>query len=204
MSRLRDGAGRRQVVDREDEHSESADQGAGDAASGRGDRVCWRCKTPVGRRELDQWFFTITDYAAELHEGLDDLEGWPEGVREIQRNWIGRQEGARITFDVAGYSGAGGSGDGDDDRTVDVFSTRPETIYGATYLAVSPGHDLARALAEDDDAVADYITTVREQDPDRVGFSGVETDATAVHPLTGAELPVYVAGYVLEDVAPVP
>ncbi|MXV64134.1 leucine--tRNA ligase [Natronorubrum sp. JWXQ-INN-674] len=152
------------------------------------DRVCWRCETPVDRRELDQWFFSITDYAEELHEGLDDLEGWPDGVREIQRNWIGRQEGAKITFETA------------DHGSVDVFSTRPETIYGATSLVVSPGHDLARTLADDSEAVADYIDAVREQDPDEVGFSGVETDATAIHPLTGAELPVYVAGYVLDDV----
>ncbi|AEH37231.1 leucine--tRNA ligase [Halopiger xanaduensis] len=156
-----------------------------------GDRVCWRCETPVGRRELDQWFFTITDYADELYEGLDDLEGWPDGVREIQRNWIGRQEGVRITFDVQR---------GETTDAVDVFSTRPDTIYGATYLAVSPGHELARDLADADEDVAEYVERVREQDPDEVGFSGVETDATAVHPLTGEELPVYVAGYVLEDV----
>ncbi|MDQ2051470.1 leucine--tRNA ligase [Natronolimnohabitans sp. A-GB9] len=153
------------------------------------ERVCWRCETPVGRRELDQWFFTITDYAEELDEGLDDLEGWPDGVREIQRNWIGRQEGARITFDLSGS-----------DETVDVFSTRPETIYGATYLAVSPGHEFARKLAATDDDVAAYVEDVRERDPSEVGFSGLETDATAIHPLTGEELPVYVAGYVLEDV----
>jgi len=159
-----------------------------------GTRICWRCETPVGRRELDQWFFTITDYAEELYEGLDDLEGWPDGVREIQRNWIGRQEGARITFELS-HDASDGSVD-----AVDVFSTRPETICGATYLAVSPGHDLARTLAEADDAVADYVEDVREQDPDEVGFSGIETDATATHPLTGDELPVYVAGYVLEDV----
>ena len=161
-----------------------------DAQVSEGDagRVCWRCETPVGRRELDQWFLTITDYAEELHEGLDDLEGWPEGVREIQRNWIGRQEGARITFEIA------------DHGPVDVFSTRPETVFGATYLAVSPGHDLARELADRDEDVAAYVETVREEDPGAVGFDGVETSATAVHPLTGAELPVYVAGYVLEDV----
>ncbi|TMT85856.1 leucine--tRNA ligase [Haloterrigena sp. H1] len=159
-----------------------------------GTRVCWRCETPVGRRELDQWFFSITDYAEELYEGLDDLEGWPDGVREIQRNWIGRQEGTRITFDVSHDA------DGSDTEPVDVFSTRPETIYGATSLAVSPGHDLARTLAEADDDVADYVETVREQAPDEVGFSGIETDATATHPLTGDDLPVYVAGYVLEDV----
>ncbi|MFB1063303.1 leucine--tRNA ligase [Natrinema sp. H-ect4] len=189
-----------QVVEREDEHSESSDRGSSEAANSGGDRVCWRCETPVGRRELDQWFFTITDYAEELHDGLADLEGWPDGVREIQRNWIGRQDGARITFDVSDYSGDRSDGDGDSDRSVDVFSTRPETVYGATYLAVSPGHELARTLADGDDAVAEYVETVREQDPDEVGFSGIETDATAVHPLTGAELPVYIAGYVLEDV----
>ncbi|WP_254522959.1 leucine--tRNA ligase [Natrinema caseinilyticum] len=167
-------------------------------AENDGDRVCWRCETPVGRRELDQWFFTITDYAEELDDGLDDLTGWPDGVREIQRNWIGRQEGARIAFDVSSRGGGGGSGDGAE--PVEVFSTRPETIYGATYLAVSPGHELARELAATDDEVAEYVDIVREQDPDEVGFAGVETEATAVHPLTGAELPVYVAGYVLEDV----
>ncbi|ELY44527.1 leucine--tRNA ligase [Natronorubrum sulfidifaciens] len=176
------------AANREVEHSESSASASGDAESREVERVCWRCETPVGRRELDQWFFTITDYAEELHDGLEDLEGWPEGVREIQRNWIGRQEGARITFAV------GDHGD------VDVFSTRPETIHGATYLAVSPGHDLARALAETDDEVADYIEDVRERDPSEVGLSGLETDATAIHPLTGQELPVYVAGYVLEDV----
>ncbi|WP_436347778.1 class I tRNA ligase family protein [Natronorubrum sp. FCH18a] len=183
-----------EAASREDEHSESSDRGSGEAASREHERVCWRCETPVGRRELDQWFFTITDYAEELHDGLADLEGWPDGVREIQRNWIGRQEGTRISFEVPDY-------DGDDDAgTVDVFSTRPETVYGATYLAVSPGHDLARELAETDDAVADYVDTVREQDPSEVGFAGVETDVTAIHPLTGEELPVYVAGYVLDDV----
>ncbi|MWV39106.1 leucine--tRNA ligase [Natrialba sp. INN-245] len=166
------------------------------------DRICWRCDTPVEQRELDQWFFTITEYAEELHDGLEDLEGWPEGVREIQRNWIGRQEGAKIGFELS--TPVTGDDEGDEPNgaidAVDVFSTRPETIYGATYLAVSPGHDLARALADRTDDVADYVETVRERGPDEVGFSGVETDVTAVHPLTGAELPVYVAGYVLEDV----
>jgi leucyl-tRNA synthetase len=145
--------------------------------------VCWRCETPVGTRELDQWFFTITDYAEELLDGLDDLDGWPESVREIQRNWIGKREGARVTFEVAGY--------GD----VDVFTTRLDTICGATYLAVSPEHDLASELAAEDEAVAGYVGSARAG-----AQSGVRTDATAIHPVTGDELPVYVASYVLEDV----
>ncbi|WP_336003318.1 leucine--tRNA ligase [Halorientalis halophila] len=149
--------------------------------------VCWRCETPVGRRELDQWFLSITDYAAELHAGLDDLEEWPDGVRDIQRNWIGRQEGARVTFEV----------DGDE---MDVFTTRPDTVFGATYLALSPGHDLAAEIAAEDDDVADYVEAVRAADPGEAGTTGIDTGLTATHPLTGEELPVYVAAYVLDDV----
>jgi len=151
-----------------------------------GDDVCWRCDTPVTRRELDQWFFTITDYAEELLDSLDDLDGWPESVREIQRNWIGRQEGTRVTFAIPEYT------------DVDVFTTRLDTICGATYLALSPGHDLARALAAEDEEIADYIDAARTDDV--AEFSGVDTGLTATNPATGEEIPVYVASYVLDDV----
>ncbi|SFS75095.1 leucine--tRNA ligase [Halostagnicola kamekurae] len=185
-----------QVEVRSHEASDGVD-GAGDRESRDAQtRVCWRCETPVGRRELDQWFFTITDYAEELHDGLDELEGWPDGVRQIQRNWIGRQEGHRISFEVTAPDGDAVA----DFESVDVFSTRPETVYGATYLAVSPGHELARAVADTDETVAAYVDDAREREPESVGYDGVRTDLTAVHPLTGAELPVYVAGYVLKDV----
>ncbi|MXR50066.1 leucine--tRNA ligase [Halovenus sp. WSH3] len=151
--------------------------------------VCWRCSTPVGRRELDQWFLTITDYAEELLDGLDDLEGWPDSVREIQRNWIGKQEGATVTFDIDGEYDTG---------RVEAFTTRLDTVYGATYLALSPGHDLARELAEEDDDLAAYIEDARTDDV--AELSGVETDATAINPVSGDEIPVYVGAYVLEDV----
>jgi len=160
------------------------------------DEVCWRCDTPVGRRELDQWFFTITDYADELLEGLDDLDGWPESVREIQRNWIGKREGATVTFDLVGVTDT--EIDEADIASVDTFTTRLDTICGATYLAVSPGHDLARELAATDDAVASYVDDARTDD--LAEFSGVETEASAINPVTGDELPVYVASYVLDDV----
>ena len=152
------------------------------------DEQCWRCDTPIEHRELDQWFFTTTDYAEELHDELDTLDDWPENVREMQRNWIGKQEGQSVTFELS-------TGD-----EVDIFTTRLDTIYGATYFALAPGHAVAQRLAKEDDDIAEYVHRAANDDEDLDQTSGVFTGEYATNPATGEEIPVYVADYVLEDI----
>ncbi|MEF8851748.1 MAG: leucine--tRNA ligase [Haloarculaceae archaeon] len=153
-----------------------------------GVEICWRCDTPIEYRDLEQWFFTITDYADELYETLDEMDGWPENVREMQRNWIGKQEGDAVAFDLT-------TGD-----SVEIFTTRLDTIYGATFFALAPGHEVARAIAEDNDEVAEYVHRAEHGDEDLPQTSGVFTGEYAENPATGEEVPVYVADYVLEDI----
>jgi len=152
------------------------------------DGACWRCETTVQEKALDQWYLNITDYAGELLEGLEELDGWPDSVKEMQRNWIGRQEGATVPFDVEGHS------------DVDCFTTRLDTLYGATFVALAPEHPVARDIAEENDNVAEFIESV---DPDREPGGekrGVYTGLEATNPANGEDVPVYVADFVLTDV----
>ncbi len=148
--------------------------------------LCWRCDTPVKQRELEQWFLQITEYADELLEAIDDLEGWPNSVRQMQRNWIGRQYGTELEFHVEDYG------------PVEAFTTRVDTIHGATFFALAPDHPISEALAEEDDEIRRFID--HEADPDGDEPNGVETGLTATNPATGEEIPVYVADFVLSDV----
>jgi len=153
-----------------------------------GGEICWRCDTPIEYRDLEQWFFTITDYAEELYESLDGMDGWPENVRQMQRNWIGKQEGEAVEFELT-------TGD-----SVEIFTTRLDTIYGATFFALAPGHEIARALAAENEEVAEYVERVAHADDEIEQTSGVFTGEYATNPATGERIPVYVADYVLEDI----
>ncbi|MFC6615541.1 leucine--tRNA ligase [Halopenitus salinus] len=148
--------------------------------------LCWRCDTPVETRELDQWFLKITEYADELLEYIDDLEGWPNSVRQMQRNWIGRQYGTELEFEIEGHGG------------VEAFTTRVDTIHGATFFALAPDHPISEELAETDVDVRRFIE--EEADPDGDEPNGVETDLVARNPVTGEDIPVYVADFVLSEV----
>ncbi|ESS12470.1 MAG: leucyl-tRNA synthetase [uncultured archaeon A07HR60] len=154
------------------------------------DEHCWRCDTAVEERELAQWFLRITDYADELLDDIDNLEGWPESVREMQRNWIGRQRGTRLPFDVTGQDV--------DHGTVEAFTTRADTAHGATFFALAPDHPITDHLVDTDPDVREFVR--HEADPDGDEPKGVQTDLTAQNPVTGDDLPVFVADFVLSDV----
>jgi len=155
------------------------------------DGRCWRCDSPVVPRELEQWFFRITAYADELLRDLDRLGGWPERVVTMQRNWIGRSEGAEIRFPLDGRDGE-----------ITVFTTRPDTLFGVTFVSLAPEHPLAQALVRGTEHEA-TVTALAEQaksamrDGGAPAKAGVVTGAFCRHPLTGARLPVVVANFVL-------
>jgi leucyl-tRNA synthetase len=163
------------------------------------DGACWRCGTVVVQRDLEQWFLKITHYADELLQGLDTLTKWPEKVLTMQRNWIGRSEGARVRFPlVPGGPNAG---------PIEVFTTRIDTIYGATFVLLAPEHPLVESLAAataDPKAFRAQIAKFRTQDrtarmSGEVEKEGVFTGRYAINPFTGEQVPVWVANFVLGE-----
>ncbi|OEE69937.1 leucine--tRNA ligase [Enterovibrio norvegicus FF-33] len=156
------------------------------------DGCCWRCDTPVEQKEIPQWFIKITAYAQELLDDLDTLEGWPDMVKTMQRNWIGRSEGVELSFTVAGHS------------DLEVYTTRPDTLMGVTYVGIAAGHPLAAKAAENNPELAAFIeecrnTKVAEAELATMEKKGMDTGLTAIHPLNGREVPIYVANFVLMD-----
>jgi leucyl-tRNA synthetase len=159
------------------------------------DGRCWRCKTLVETRELEQWFLRITAYADELLDATAALTKWPEKVLTMQRNWIGRSEGARVSFAV----------EGEPDTTIEVFTTRIDTIFGATFVLLGPEHPLVARFAErsgDPDGVRQRALGFRNQDRiARMGGEkeGFDTGVRAINPFTGEPVPIWVANFVLGD-----
>ena len=160
------------------------------------DGCCWRCDTPVERKEIPQWFIKITDYAEELLDGLDKLEAWPEQVRTMQRNWIGKSQGVEMTFTLENAVG--------DIKSFDVYTTRPDTLMGVTYLSLAAEHPIALAIGENNAEVADFIAECKRQsmaeaDMATMEKAGIDIGIKAIHPLSGELVPVWIGNYVLMD-----
>ncbi|HET7679210.1 MAG TPA: leucine--tRNA ligase [Xanthobacteraceae bacterium] len=159
----------------------------------------WRSGAPVEQRELTQWFFKISDYAEELLEALDTLERWPEKVRVMQKNWIGRSEGLLVRFMLDPKTTPG------KESEVEIFTTRPDTLFGARFLAISPDHPLAQAAAARDSSLAAFIAECKrmgtsQAEIDTAEKLGYDTGMKAVHPFDeGWKLPVYVANFILME-----
>ncbi len=160
------------------------------------DGCCERCKTVVGKKKLSQWYFKITDYAEELLDSLDTLEGWPNKVKVMQKNWIGKSVGANVDFEIDGTG-----------KTISVFTTRPDTLFGVTYMVLAPEHSLVEELVEGTEyeaAVHEYLEQVQKlSDIERASTThektGVFTGCYCINSLTGKKVPLYVSDYVLMD-----
>ena len=163
--------------------------------------TCWRCHSTVERRELDQWYLKITDYAQELLDDLDKLPGWPERVKQMQANWIGRSEGAEVKFTLCDEAGE------PTDETITVFTTRPDTLFGCTFFMLAPEHKLVERLI----VGTEYEAEVREVQKVAAAATAVErtmgdrekhgafTGRYVINPVNGAKVPVWVSDYVLPD-----
>jgi leucyl-tRNA synthetase len=151
----------------------------------------WRSDALVERREIPQWFMKITAYADELLEFLDKLPGWPESVKTMQRNWIGRSEGIELSFDVQG-----------EEQPLTVFTTRPDTLLGVTYMAVAAEHPLAQKAAADNPVIAAFVAECTQMQAAEAALEtmekkGMPLGVAAIHPISGEEVPIWVANFVL-------
>ena len=160
------------------------------------DGKCERCKTLVGKKDLSQWYFKITDYAERLLDNLEELPGWPNKVKLMQKNWIGKSIGAEVTFEIDGF-----------DKGLDVFTTRPDTLYGVTYMVMAPEHPYLKELVAGSDyeePVNAYVDKVQHMsDIERTSTTnektGQFTGRYAINPLTGKKVPIFISDYVLMD-----
>ena len=160
------------------------------------DGKCERCGTVVGKKELSQWYFKITDYAERLLDNLDKLPGWPNKVKLMQKNWIGKSMGAEVTFEIEGF-----------DKGMDIFTTRPDTLYGVTYMVMAPEHPYLKELvagSEYEEPVAAYVDKVQHMsDIERTSTAnektGQFTGRYAINPLNGKRVPIFISDYVLMD-----
>ncbi len=155
------------------------------------DGCCWRCDTKVERKELAQWFLKITAYADELLTSLDTLDGWPEQVKTMQANWIGRSEGVEMDFAVP-----------EQDQPLRIYTTRPDTLMGVTYLAVAAEHPLALQASENNPAIAAFIEACKTMETSEAAMEtmekkGIDSGIKALHPITGEAVPVWIANFVL-------
>lgn len=157
---------------------------------------CERCKSLVGKKDLEQWFFRITKYAERLLRDIDKLDGWPEKVKIMQKNWIGRSEGAEIEFEIDGLG-----------KRIKVFTTRPDTLFGVTYLVLAPEHPLTKEIIAgkpQEKECLEFIEKMQylneiERTSTETEKEGRFTGGYAIHPLTGKKVPIYIANYVLVD-----
>ena len=160
------------------------------------DGKCERCGAEVGKKELSQWYFKITDYAERLLSNLEKLPGWPDKVKTMQKNWIGKSIGAEVTFEIEGF-----------DKGLDIFTTRPDTLYGVTYMVLAPEHSYVKELTagtQYEPAVAAYLDKVQHMtDIERTSTTNEKTGEFigryAINPVNGKKVPIYISDYVLMD-----
>ena len=160
------------------------------------DGACWRCDNDVTPREMNGWFFKITDYADELLDECDTLKGWPEKVLAMQRNWIGRSHGAEIDFAIDGH-----------DEKLTIFTTRPDTIFGVSFMSIAPEHPLAEKLSQGTgqaEQVREFVQRTkllkqRQKKDEELEKEGVFTGSYCINPYTGKQVPIYVANFVLME-----